>query len=129
MFTVYLDGEAKRLVDSLGEKALAGALNRDEKEFYRKLRNALKHLESNPRHPGLNSHEISALTKKHGVKIWESYLENKRSGARRMFWIYGPETREITVIGIERHPEPGRGYARVSLAKDAIQKTSKRREK
>jgi hypothetical protein len=60
------------------------------------------------------------LSEKYGVRIWESYLENKKAGARRMFWIYGPETKEITIVGIEKHPEPGRGFARIRLAAKAI---------
>lgn len=129
MFTVYLDGEAEVLISVLSEKALADELNRDEKDLYRKIRKALQHLESNPRHPGLQSHEIGELTEKYGVRIWESYLENKKSGARRMFWIYGPDTKEITVVGIENHPEPGRGFARVRLATKAINKTAQNKNK
>lgn len=123
MFTIYYDGEAEVLITDLSEKALSGNLNRKEKELYRKIRSALKHLEENPRHPGLHSHEISILTNRYGIRIWESYLENKKSGARRIFWIYGPETKEITIVGIESHPEPGRGYARVKLAQKAINRT------
>lgn len=129
MFTIYFDGEAEVLINGLGEKALAGKLNRDEKDLYRKIRKALQHLQEDPRHPGLKSHEIDVLTEKYGVRIWESYLENKRSGARRMFWIYGPETKEITIIGIENHPEPRRGFARVRLAEGAIKKTIKNKRK
>jgi len=69
------------------------------------------------------------LTEKYGVRIWESYLENRKAGARRMFWIYGPETNEITIVGIENHPEPGRGFARVKLAEGAIKKTIKTKQK
>jgi hypothetical protein len=124
MFTIYFDGEAEALINELGEKAVAGELNRDEKDLYRKIRKALQHLETNPRHPGLKSHEIDVLTEKYGVRIWESYLENRKAGARRMFWIYGPETKEITIVGIENHPEPGRGFARVKLATKAIKKAT-----
>ena len=129
MFTIYFDGEAETLISGLGEKAIAGELNRDEKDLYRKIRKALQHLETNPRHPGLKSHEIDVLTEKYGVRIWESYLENRKAGARRMFWIYGPETKEITIVGIENHPEPGRGFARVKLAEGAIKKTVKTKQK
>ncbi len=129
MFTIYFDGEAETLVNELGEKAIAEELNREEKDLYRKIRKALQHLEANPRHPGLNSHEIDVLSEKYGVRIWESYLENKKSGARRMFWIYGPETKEITIVGIEKHPEPGRGLVRVRLAQEAIKKTIKNQKK
>lgn len=128
MFTIYFDGEADRLIQELSDKALKGELNCDEKDLYRKLRKAIQHLESNPRHPGLNSHEIEVLTEKYGVRIWESYLENRKAGARRIFWIYGPETREITIVGIEKHPEPGRGFARVKLAEEAISKTKAKQQ-
>lgn len=129
MFTIYFDGEAEALINELGEKAVAGELNRDEKDLYRKIRKALQHLETNPRHPGLKSHEIDVLTEKYGVRIWESYLENRKAGARRMFWIYGPETKEITIVGIENHPEPGRGFARVKLATKAIKKATENQKK
>lgn len=128
MFTIYFDGEADRLIQELSDKAREGELNRDEKDLYRKLRKAIQHLESNPRHPGLYSHEIEVLTEKYGVRIWESYLENRKAGARRIFRIYGPETREITIVGIEKHPEPGRGFARVKLAEDAISKKKVRHQ-
>ena len=129
MFTIYYDGEAETLIEELSAKARAGELNRDEKDLYRKIRKALQYLETNPRHPGLKSHEIDVLTEKYGVRIWESYLENKKAGARRVFWIYGPETKEITIVGIENHPEPGRGFARVRLAEGAIKKTIEKKQK
>jgi hypothetical protein len=120
MFTIYYDGDAGALIEALSAKAREGKLNRDEKDLYRKIRRAFAYLETNPRHPGLNSHEIDVLSEKYGVRIWESYLENKKAGARRMFWIYGPETKEITIVGIEKHPEAGRGFARIKLATKAI---------
>ena len=129
MFTIYFDGEAETLINELGEKAVAGELNRDEKDLYRKIHKALQYLETNPRHPGLKSHEIDVLTEKYGVRIWESYLENRKAGARRMFWIYGPENKEITIVGIENHPEPGRGSARVRLATKAIKKATENQKK
>ena len=74
-------------------------------------------LSENPRHPGLNSHEIDVLSARLKVKVWQSYLENKRSGARRIFWYYGPGKQQITILAIEKHPEPGpKGYAQVSLS-------------
>lgn len=129
MFTIYCDGEAGALIEELSAKARAQELNRDEKDLYRKIRKSLQYLETNPKHPGLNSHEIEVLTEKYGVRIWESYLENKKAGARRMFWIYGPETKEITIVGIEKHPETGWGFARVKLATQAIDKTSGNQKK
>ncbi|HLM67248.1 MAG TPA: hypothetical protein VK358_06960, partial [Longimicrobium sp.] len=39
-------------------------------------------------------------------------------GAGRMFWVYGPGEGEITVVGLEPHPEDrkSKGYDRVSLS-------------
>jgi len=87
MNTIYLEGDAEVLVEELGRKARSDDLTKSELELYRKIRKALKHLEQNPRHPGLHSHEITSLTRMYAVRIWESYLENKKPGARRIFWI------------------------------------------
>ena len=40
-----------------------------------------------------------------GMKVWQSYLENKTSGAMRMYWVYGPDQKDITIIGLEPHSE------------------------
>ena len=29
--------------------------------------------------------------------MWQSYLENKTSGAMRMYWVYGPDHKDITI--------------------------------
>ncbi len=57
-------------------------------------------------------------TKRYGVKVWQSYLENKTSGARRMYWVYGPNQQEITIIGLEPHPEDAKNgaYDRIVLS-------------
>ena len=39
------------------------------------------------------------------MKVWQSYLENKTSGAMRMYWVYGSDQKDITIIGLEPHPE------------------------
>ena len=71
-----------------------------------------------PHYASLNSHEIEPLSKRYGMKVWESYLENKKSGARRMFWVYGPDKMEITIIGLEPHPEDAKNgaYDRINLS-------------
>ena len=75
-------------------------------------------LANNPRHPGLTGHEIDSLSRRYGMKVWESYLENKTSRAGRIFWIYGPGKQEITILGLEPHPEDKKnsGYDRVTLS-------------
>ena len=112
-------------------KAVAATLNKDETDLYRKLRKTIGHLQADPRHPGLQSHEIEILTKRYGVKIWQSYLENMRSGARRVFWVYGPQKKEITILAIENHPPTSaRGYRLVHLpASGAIKRMTTGKKK
>ena len=68
-----------------------GTINKKDEELYKKWGNAIKKLANNPQYPSLNTHEIVPLSKRYGMKVWQSYLENKRSGARRMYWVYGPD--------------------------------------
>jgi len=78
----------------------------------------MKLLSENPFYPSLNTHEISDLTQRYGMKVWRSYLENKTSRAMRMYWVYGPDQKAITIIGLEPHPEDKKNgaYAKVSLS-------------
>jgi hypothetical protein len=110
--------EMKELWDSLTVRESQGNLSTQEAVLYKKWRKALGFLSANPRHPGLASHEIDALSRRYGEKVWQSYLENRTPSAGRMFWIYGPGKGEITVIGLEPHPEDAKssGYAKVRLA-------------
>lgn len=52
------------------------------------------------------------------MKVWQSYLENKRSDAMRMYWVHGSNQKEITIIGLEPHPEDKKNgaYDRVTLS-------------
>ena len=68
------------------------------------VRKALGLLETNPRHPGLNTHKCSSLRGPAGEEVFEAYAESKTPAAYRIFWIYGPEKGVITVIAITSHP-------------------------
>ncbi|MEO8578220.1 MAG: hypothetical protein ABI556_16025 [Gemmatimonadales bacterium] len=108
-----MEAEWKRLVDGLK----AGRLSRSERVRAKKFAHAIAHLEENPFHQGLQSHEIDALSRRYGQKVFESYLENNTPRAGRIFWVYGPRRNYITVIGMEPHPrDSARGYARVALS-------------
>ena len=78
----------------------------------------MEFLSNDPRHPGLSSHKINSLTRRYGMKVWQSYLENKKSGVIRMYWVNGPDKGEITIIGLEPHPEDKKsdGYKKVRLS-------------
>ena len=109
--------EMKALWDDLTRKNADNSASKGEKLLYKKLGKALFLLSNNPRHPGLCSHDIEELTKRYGVKVWESYLENNTPRAGRVFWVYGPERQDITIIGLEPHPNDKKNaYDKVILS-------------
>ena len=95
-----------------------GKLDKDEEKFFKKLVKALGYLQENPRHNSHASHEIDVLTRKYGFKIFQSYLENNTPAAGRLFWAYGPDKGDITVLAIEPHPEDQKrgAYQRIKLS-------------
>lgn len=104
--------------NDLSAKFENGKISGREKTLFTKLIKALKLLESNPRSNSLATHEIDALSFKYGFKVFQSYLENKVPSAGRIFWAYGPEKSQITILAIEPHPEmKSRSYSRIKLAK------------
>jgi hypothetical protein len=104
--------------NDLSARKQAGKLGKTEEKFFKKWVKALGYLSSNPRHNSLASHEIEDLSRKHGIKIFQSYLENKTPAAGRMFWAYGPGKGDITVLAVEPHPEDEKrgAYERIKLA-------------
>lgn len=90
----------------------------EDRKLFKKWSKAIRQLRDDPKHPGLQSHEITTLTQRFGQKVFQSYLENNTPGAGRMYWTYGPEDGQITVVGLEPHPEDrkSRGYDRVRLS-------------
>jgi hypothetical protein len=63
-------------------------------------------LKSNPRHPGLHTHEYDSLQNPFDLKqkIFEAYAQNNTPAAYRIFWCYGPAQKQITIIEITPHP-------------------------
>lgn len=110
--------EMENFWKNLVDKKHNDKLNKNEEKLFRKLVKTLKFLSTNPKHPGLISHEIEPLSNRYGIKVWQSYLENKKPSAGRIFWVYGPNKLDITIIGIEPHPEDKKngGYKKVKLS-------------
>lgn len=72
----------------------------------KKVRKALGHLEADPRHPGLKSHKMHSVKGSDPSKpVWDSYVENNTPAAWRIYWQYGPDDHEITVLTIGPHPD------------------------
>jgi hypothetical protein len=110
--------EMEALWLDLSARKLRGGLDKDEEKLFKKLVKALGFLSSNPKHNSLASHEITELSRKYGIKIFQSNLENNTPGAGRIFWAYGPEQGDITVLAIEPHPEDKKrgAYDRIKLS-------------
>lgn len=68
------------------------------------VRKALGLLETNPRHPGLKTHKFSSLKEPGGEEVFEAYAENRTPAAWRIFWYYGPDKKQITILAITPHP-------------------------
>jgi hypothetical protein len=110
--------EVKCFWDDLLTREVTGKLNGNELKLFKRLTKALFLIEVNPRHNGLQSHEIEPLSKRAGFKVFESYLENRTPAAGRICWAYGTGKGEITILSIIPHPEDkkSRGYDEVRLS-------------
>jgi len=93
VFTTIAEEHLERLKQDPGQKRI--------------LKDVLKtlgYMETNLRHPSLNTHEFSSLKGPHGEKVYEAYAQQNTPGAFRVFWHYGPGKNYISVIGITPHP-------------------------
>jgi hypothetical protein len=104
--------------NDLAVRKRQGQLDKNEERFFKRLVKTLGYLQQNPRHNSLQSHEIDALTRKYGIKIFQSYLENNTPAAGRVFWAYGPGKGDITILAVEPHPEDNKrgAYQRLKLS-------------
>jgi len=119
MFTIRMGlPEMKEFWDDLLEKKRKNTLNSDEEDLFKRFVKAIQFLSADPKHPGLQTHEIEPLSKKYGLKVWQSYLDQGQH-ARRIYWVYGPNRKEITIVGIEPHPEDKKrgAYERIKLSR------------
>lgn len=119
MFEVIMGKpEVEAYWNDLTRKVKDGTATKDEVKTAKKLLKTFKMLGNNPRHPGLNTHEIDSLSRRYGVKVWESYVENNTPGAGRIFWAYGAGRGQITVVSIEPHPNDGKSiaYEKITLS-------------
>lgn len=109
--------EMEKLWNELLQTEKTAQLDSQRERLLRQLRKAFGFLSTNPRHPSLQSHEIEVLSKRYGQRVWQSYLENRTPAAGRIYWIYGPERHDITVIGLEPHPDDRKSsYEKVVLS-------------
>lgn len=78
--------------------------NPAKRRILKVVRKTLGLLETNLRHPSFQTHEFSSLEGPSGEKVFEAYVQQKTPGAYRVFWYYGPERKQITIVTITSHP-------------------------
>jgi len=74
--------------------------------LFKQVAKTISLLSTNPRHPGLQTHPYMTLEHPYDnkEKVFEAYAQNNTSGAYRVFWCYGPDKKQITIIAITPHP-------------------------
>jgi hypothetical protein len=80
----------------------------------KQVRKTLGLLETNLRSGSLQTHEYESLSKRHGKKVFEAYVQQNTPSAYRVFWYYeddeadekGNRISVITIIAIIPHPSP-----------------------
>lgn len=77
----------------------------------KQVRKTLALLETNLRHPSLNTHKFRSLQGPGGEEVFEAYVQNQTPGAFRVFFYYGPDRIErgrriavLTILAITPHP-------------------------
>ena len=85
------------------DRASAGVL--------RQVRKTLGLLETNLRHPSLQTHKFRSLAGPDGGEVFEAYIQQHSPAAFRVFFVYGPDRREgrrrvpvLTIVAITAHP-------------------------
>ena len=72
----------------------------------KQIKKSLGHLQTNPKHPSLKTHTYDSIDHPWRVKekVFEAYAQNNTPAAYRIFWCYGPDKKQITIIAITAHP-------------------------
>ena len=72
----------------------------------KQIKKSLGFLQHNPKHPSLQTHPYTSIEHPYNPKekVFEAYAQNKTPSAYRIFWCYGLEKRQITIIAITPHP-------------------------
>lgn len=99
MFELHFAPSARETLRDL-EKNPAKAV------LVKQIKKSLGYLQTNPRHPSLNTHEYSSIPHPFDLKekVFEAYAQNNTPSAYRIFWCYGPEKKQIAIIAITPHP-------------------------
>lgn len=78
--------------------------NHSDTIVYKAVQKILTYMSEDLHHPSLHTHEYTILTGQNGEKVFEAYVQQHTPGAYRIFWHYGPEHDELTIVAITPHP-------------------------
>jgi hypothetical protein len=92
------------ITDPAGESLQRLKTDRSLNKRYKAVAKCIRLLASDPRHPSLQTHEYSSLSGPKGEKVFEAYAEQNPPAAYRVFWYYGPQCNQITILAITSHP-------------------------
>jgi hypothetical protein len=79
-------------------------LDKSKKGILKQVKKALGYMETNLKHPSLKTHKFNEIESPFGGDVFESYAQNRAASAYRIFWVYGPNKAEITVLAVTPHP-------------------------
>lgn len=74
--------------------------------LFKQVHGCIQKILNDPRHPGLKTHKYDSLEHPYDPQqpVFEAYAQNQTPGAYRVFWCYGKEKGEITILAITPHP-------------------------
>jgi mRNA-degrading endonuclease RelE of RelBE toxin-antitoxin system len=77
-----------------------------KKSLVKQIKKSLGFLQANPKHPSLNTHPYDSIGHPFNPseKVFEAYAQNNTPSAYRIFFCYGPDKTQITIIAITPHP-------------------------
>ncbi len=94
VFTTQGDDDLTKLEEDPSKKAVLKAVKK-----------TLQLMETNLRHPSLNTHPYHSFKGPHGEKVFEAYAQQNTPGAYRVFFYYGPGQKTISIAAIIPHPD------------------------
>jgi len=115
MFTLIWTPEARETYDALLAKARKQRKARKAKGkkksskaegLFKQVDKTVRLLAADPKQPSLQTHKYRSLAHPYNKSesVFEAYVQQKTPAAYRLFWCYGPEAQQITVIAITQHP-------------------------
>lgn len=115
MFELKWTVEAEAVYCDLEKRAEIAFSNRKKNKqtksskiegLFKQVYKSVNLLKTNPRHSSLHTHQYDSIENPYDSKekVFEAYVQNNTPAAYRVFWCYGPEQKQITIIDITAHP-------------------------